>query len=326
MILLDKKTLRSEMNRHGIERRPFLWGISYDLERGFLITDPSEQSEILWHVGPYGNDTRARKTAVAPRLEIESRIAPRRYSDMFAVVMQGLRRGDSFLANLTGATEVNCTGSFEEVFLHSPAPYRLMIGDEFVCFSPEPFVRISGRRIAAFPMKGTIDAGHPDAERTLLADYKEICEHYTIVDLMRNDLNSVATDVRVERFRYVERIPTSTGAILQTSSEISGVLPEEMVCRFGDIILPLLPAGSITGAPKKSTVELIGKAETVDRGWYTGVFGYFDGAEMRTAVMIRCLQRSADGRLFFHSGGGITVNSREDEEYSELSAKVYLTR
>lgn len=143
---------------------------------------------------------------------------------------------------------------------------------------------------------------------------------------MRNDLNSVSRDVRVERFRYLERIATSRGEIFQTSSEVTGVLPEGKEYDFGDIILPMLPAGSITGAPKEATVSLIGCAEDSPRGWYTGVFGYFDGEEMESAVMIRCIQRGDDRRLYFHSGGGITVNSNCEEEYEELIAKVYLTR
>ena len=175
-------------------------------------------------------------------------------------------------------------------------------------------------------MKGTADATEPGAEEKLLGNYKELCEHHTIVDLMRNDLNSVASEVRVRRFRYVGNIETSHGPILQTSSNITGVLPEESVNRFGDVILPLLPAGSICGAPKQATLELISRAETAPRGWYTGVFGFFDGVTMRTAVMIRCLQRHTDGRLFFHSGGGITVNSDEEEEYSEMLAKIYLSK
>ena len=75
-------------------------------------------------------------------------------------------------------------------------------------------------------MKGTIDATLPDAENRLLQNHKETCEHYTIVDLIRNDLNIVATRVQVKRFRYVEKIHTSQGEILQTSSEISGQLPD----------------------------------------------------------------------------------------------------
>lgn len=325
MILLGKDDLRAQMNSCGLARRPFLWCVSYDLEKGFLMTDPLGQDEILWSVGRHGNDFQ-RNRGDAPRLEVVRPLSPECYSGMFATIMGGLRRGDSFLANLTGATEVRCTGSLRDVFRHASAPFRLLIGDEFVCFSPEPFVRISGRDISTYPMKGTADASVPGAAAALMDDYKETCEHHTIVDLMRNDLNSVAEDVRVSRFRYLEEIATDSGAILQTSSEIRGRLREEDALRFGDVILPLLPAGSITGAPKRATVELTGRAEGVRRGWYTGVFGYFDGEEMLTAVMIRCIQRGADGRLYFHSGGGVTVNSVEREEYSELLAKVYLSR
>ena len=116
------------------------------------------------------------------------------------------------------------------------------------------------------------------------------------------------------------------GPILQTSSEICGSLTEGKERRFGDIIFPLLPAGSITGAPKRATVELIARSERCPRGWYTGVFGYFDGHAFRSAVMIRCLQRSADGRLYYHSGGGVTINSRCHDEYREVLEKVYLTK
>lgn len=327
MNLIDREQLREEMNRNGLERRPFLWGVRYDGELGFLLTDPLGQTETLWHVAGCGNDRScATESDVSPQLRIVRPPTGEEYREMFSVIAGGLRRGDSFLANLTAVTEVECTGSFRDVFLNSRAPYRLMLGEEFVCFSPEPFVRIEEGRISTYPMKGTADASLPDAEERLMADYKEMCEHYTIVDLMRNDLNSVATDVRVDRFRYVEEIATSRGSILQTSSEISGVLPENMQWRFGDVILPLLPAGSITGAPKEATVALIDKAESAARGWYTGVFGYFDGNVMQTAVMIRCLQRVPDGRIYFHSGGGITVNSVAEDEYAELLAKVYLSK
>lgn len=326
MTIIDKETLREEMNRLGEARTPFLWGISYDMGSGFVADCPFRRDYVLWHIGRHGNDLDLPVPRRKPLMKVKTPVARGAYSGMFATVRRGLLRGDSFLANLTGATEVECSGSMRDVFLSSSAPFRLMLGDRFVCFSPEPFVRISGGRISTFPMKGTADASVHGAEQALLDDYKELCEHYTIVDLMRNDLNSVATDVRVERFRYVERIATSTGVILQTSSEIAGRLAPEMAWRFGDVILPMLPAGSITGAPKEATVELIRRAEPVARGWYTGVFGYFDGEEMQTAVMIRCLQRAADGRLFFHSGGGITVNSREEDEYAELLTKVCLAK
>ncbi len=328
MNYIDSATLHEAMNRLGRERTPFLWCASYELDKCFIIGNPSKQTEVLWQIGNLGNASSA-DTPVHDRtdrtMRITGAIERKTYSGMFGIIMEGLRRGDSFLANLTAATRVECGCSFRNLFLSSSAPFRLLIEDEFVCFSPEPFVRIKGRRISTFPMKGTADASCPDAEKRLLADYKELCEHHTIVDLMRNDLNSVSEEVRVDRFRYVEEIETSRGRILQTSSEISGMIPEEKTGLFGDIILPLLPAGSITGAPKPSTIGLIARAERTRRGWYTGVFGYFDGHIMQTAVMIRCLQKQADGSICFHSGGGITVNSSEEEEYAALMAKVYLT-
>ena len=93
-------------------------------------------------------------------------------------------------------------------------------------------------------MKGTIDAHIPDAETKVLSDYKELSEHYTIVDLIRNDLSMVASLVRVERFRYIDRIETSNGPILEVSSEIKGDLPSDWKNRLGEIIRTLLPAGS----------------------------------------------------------------------------------
>ena len=330
MEFIDSSTLRDTLNRLGEARKPFLWGISYDMSRGFAVAEPASQSEILWQIGNAGNIDASpgpERAGSTDRDALRVIAPPTRdaYRNMFATISAGLHRGDSFLANLTAPTEVECDLTFREICIRSRAPYRLAIGEEFVCFSPEPFVRIDGRRISTYPMKGTADATLPDARRRLLDDYKELCEHHTIVDLMRNDLNSVATDVKVDRFRYVEEIATVNGRILQTSSEISGLLPEEQCRRFGDILLPLLPAGSISGAPKPATVDLIRRAETAPRGWYTGVFGYFDGLRMQTAVMIRCLQRHPSGRIYFHSGGGITVNSRESEEYDELLAKIYLS-
>ena len=106
----------------------------------------------------------------------------------------------------------------------------------------------------------------PDAEARLLGDYKERCEHYTIVDLIRNDLNRIADRVRVERVRYVEKIATLRGEILQTSSEIAGDLRSGWRQELGDLLFSLLPAGSISGAPNPATLRLIRDAEQCPRG------------------------------------------------------------
>nr|MBD5376338.1 aminodeoxychorismate synthase component I [Bacteroides sp.] len=326
MTLVTFDELREEMNALGRAGAPFVWGVDYDCRRGFILRQPFAPSEIMWEIHGRGNAPRSTAARPAPQLRIKQAVDYHRYAEMFATLRGGLLRGDSFLANLTAPTEVECTAGLYDVFRHSSAPFKLLIADEFVCFSPEPFVTIDNGRISTFPMKGTIDATLPDAERRLMEDYKETCEHFTIVDLMRNDLNMVAEDVSVARLRYVESIATASGSILQTSSEITGQIPHDKRFDFGDIILPLLPAGSITGAPKRATVNLIARSEIAPREWYTGVFGYFDGRVMQSAVMIRCLQHGADGRLYFHSGGGVTVNSHCREEYDELLTKVYLTK
>ena len=177
--------------------------------------------------------------------------------------------------------------------------------------------------ISSYPMKGTIDASVPDAERVILEDYKERSEHNTIVDLIRNDLNRVAERVDVKRFRYIDRLRVSRGEILQVSSEVTGRLTGDYYSRLGEIVFGMLPAGSISGAPKPSTLRIITQAERERRGFYTGVFGYFDGKKLDSAVMIRYIE-VRDGRYYFRSGGGITINSDCRAEYEEVLAKVYL--
>jgi len=173
-------------------------------------------------------------------------------------------------------------------------------------------------------MKGTIDASLPDAEEIIMNDYKESCEHNTIVDLIRNDLGMVSESVWVERFRYIEKIETNRNEILQVSSEIRGRLYEGNCKRLGDTIFSLLPAGSISGAPKPSTISIISEAEGEKRGFYTGICGYYDGRVLDSAVLIRYIERDESGKLFYRSGGGITVNSKCSDEYEELIEKIYL--
>jgi para-aminobenzoate synthetase component 1 len=172
-------------------------------------------------------------------------------------------------------------------------------------------------------MKGTIDASLPDAESKLLADPKEAAEHTTIVDLIRNDLSKVADNVIVNRFRYVDRIHTNAKDLFQVSSEISGRLPRDFPENIGNILNALLPAGSVSGAPKKRTLEIIREAEREPRGYYSGVFGTFDGQTMESAVMIRFIEQTCTG-LQYRSGGGITHLSNPVAEYMEMLDKVYL--
>ena len=108
------------------------------------------------------------------------------------------------------------------------------------------------------------------------------------------------------------------------SSEIRGRLPEDYPLQLGDLFFSLLPAGSITGAPKPRTVQIIREAETYDRGFYTGVTGYFDGRNLDSTVLIRFLEQQPDGAKVFKSGGGITFRSEARNEYEEMKQKVYV--
>ncbi len=312
------------MNALGKTRTPFLFMFDFDLQEPIVIplltVDPKQ---MLYAINGFTNVAEFNETAYPPvqfQLEPPDEDA---YFRAFEKVMFHLNRGDSYLLNLTMPVKIECNLSLDQIFHKSKARYKLWVRDKFTVFSPEPFVRIVNGRIFSYPMKGTIDAAVPDAMIKLMTNEKELAEHYTIVDLIRNDLNMVAEKVRVDKFRYVETLQTTRGKLLQTSSLISGQLPENYHETIGDIILRLLPAGSVSGAPKKKTIEIIHEAEQYDRGYYTGVFGYFNGNNLDCGVMIRFIEQQGT-QLIFKAGGGITVNSNAREEYNELISKVYL--
>lgn len=156
-----------------------------------------------------------------------------------------------------------------------------------------------------------------------MSDKKEAAEHATIVDLIRNDLSRVAEHVRVDKYRYIDVLHTNKGIILQTSSEISGKLPTDYQKHIGNILDAMLPTGSITGAPKDKTMEIIHEAEDYDRGFYTRIMGIYNNGELNSAVMIRFLENDGIG-TYFKAGGGITSKSDCRKEYEEVLQKVYL--
>ena len=314
--------IRQQMNEKGSNGEPFLFGINYEMSEGFFITNPLSKTDLLFQINGVGNKPSDNADNIGAELH-SNPISYPDYQSKFDTVYQGLKRGDSFLANLTIKTPVETSISLLDIFNKSQSPYQLYMPNRFVCFSPERFVRISDGQIFSNPMKGTIDAAVENAEQIILNDFKETAEHNTIVDLIRNDLSMVADHVRVERFRYIDRIKSNDKEILQVSSEIAGELPANYQSHLGDILFRLLPAGSISGAPKAATIALIRSAEQEDRGYYTGIFGYYDGATLDSAVLIRFIEQDND-RMFFRSGGGITAYSRCEDEYQEILDKIYL--
>lgn len=316
------------VNDLSLRHTPFLFVVDYSTTAWHVspLAD-IDATTCLFSIANFSNTTPPSPTP-SPTLSF-SPPAYDNYRRQFDIVMRHLRRGDTFLTNLTTAVPITLSGTLTDVFHASRAPFRLLMnthdGGQFVCFSPEPFAAIAADgRISSFPMKGTARADQPDALRQLLDSPKEAAEHATIVDLIRNDLSQSCHDVKVARYRYAEKITTCRGAIWQTSSSIVGTLPPNYTAHLGDILASMLPAGSITGAPKSMTQSVIAEAEDTPRGYYTGVMGVSDGRSLTSAVMIRFIVRHPDGQTFYHAGGGITARSDARAEYEEILTKIYL--
>jgi para-aminobenzoate synthetase component 1 len=312
-------TVISKMNEYGKDGKPFFFIFDFELENPCVFLLDELIKENIFLKIKKKNPDKYQKKILLTKKPIEFSL----YKNSFDFVVNEISKGNSYLLNLTFPTEIETNLTLEEIFVHSTAKYKLLYKDQFVVFSPETFVKIEDGIISSYPMKGTIDASLPNAEEAILNDEKEFAEHVTIVDLIRNDLSIISKNVRVEKFRYVEKIITNQKELLQVSSKIVGELEKDYNERIGDIIYAMLPAGSISGAPKKKTIEIIQRAEKGKRGFYTGVFGIFDGKNLDSAVMIRFIEKTKD-KLFFRSGGGITFMSNLENEYQELIDKIYV--
>ena len=385
-----KQEIIDKINRLASQDEPFLFVINYQGNKAFirLLSDINPEEclfdfegrgnlshawketwkegtwkEETWKEETWKEETWKKKISEEEISETIWQIEPPLYEDYersFNIVKSNIMAGNSYLTNLTCRVPVSCNLSLEEIFHRAKGKYKLLLRRKrnltpFVCFSPETFVRIKGGRIYSYPMKGTLDASLPNAEKQLMEDRKEAAEHATIVDLIRNDLSRVAENVRVDKYRYIDVLHTNKGDILQTSSEISGRLPEDYPHHLGEILDAQLPAGSITGAPKDKTMQIIQEAEGYDRGFYTGIMGIYDHGELNSAVMIRFIEEEtspvdfetdgeknfkasegkgdeasegkrdeASRKLYFKAGGGITSKSDCRKEYEEVIQKIYL--
>jgi para-aminobenzoate synthetase component 1 len=312
-----------QMNKMGENGIPFLFVIDYEMNSPIICPlEDAAKSGLYYDVKGLRNYVPANSTDETLKFA-KFPIAYKDYQIAFHHVAQQIGLGNTFLLNLTFPTKIETNWNLKTIFENSDAPYRLLCQEHFVVFSPECFVQISNGIISSYPMKGTIDADIPGAEKVILSDEKEKAEHATIVDLIRNDLSMVASRVHVKRYRYIDKIVTNDKSLLQVSSEIVGQLPPGYRKNLGTIIGKLLPAGSISGAPKESTLKIIKESEGYPRGYYTGIFGIFDGSNLDSAVMIRYIEQQKD-QLFYKSGGGITMNSDPAREYQELIDKVYV--
>ncbi len=308
----------NDLNSLAKERKPFLFISDFKAQNlEIFLLDELEKNDIEFQIEEnYIFDEHENRLENIP-------LAFDKYKRKFNKIIDKIKSGETYLLNLTQPTKIESELGLKEIYQKANAHYKLRFKEKFVCFSPETFIKIEDNKINTYPMKGTIDASIKNAKEKILKDTKEMAEHIMVVDLLRNDLSIVASDVKVESFRYITEIAPGYKKLLQVSSHISGNIGEDWRERVGDILESLLPAGSISGTPKKSTLEIIEDVEEYERGFYTGVFGIYDGEKLDSGVMIRFIEKTEKGYIY-KSGGGITLDSNVEYEYNELLDKVYL--
>ncbi|MGJ0315479.1 aminodeoxychorismate synthase component I [Aliarcobacter cryaerophilus] len=308
------------LNKFGSLKEPFLFLISYDLKKTYIEKLQNLSQNIKFEI-----DSKNKKNIKDYSLK-KYPISFDEYKKKFDLIQDEIKNGNSYLLNLTTQTKIDTNLNLDDIYEASSSllKLRVKLNDlDFVCFSPEKFIDIKDNKIYTYPMKGTIDSNLTDAKNILLNSKKELAEHTMVVDLLRNDLGKVANNIKVEEFRTFSKIVTKDRELFQTSSIISADLQNNWQEKMGDILLNILPAGSITGTPKKSTIEILNNIENYDRGFYSGIFGIFDGINLQSFVLIRFIE-NINNELFYKSGGGITSDSIAKEEYEELLNKVYL--
>ncbi len=264
------------------------------------------------------------------QLEISSNISEAEYIEAVEKAQEYIRAGDAFqvVPSQRFRAEV---GDLDPLLLYrglrtvNPSPYMtyLKLGDfSLVGASPEPLVRVEGRRVMTRPVAGTRPRGEtPEADvalaEELLADEKERAEHVMLVDLGRNDLGRVSGigTVELETFMQIERY----SHVMHIVSTVEGELRDDLTAL--DALAAAFPAGTVSGAPKVRAMEIIDELETTRRGPYAGATGYYgiDG-RLDTCITLRTALLK-DGTAYFQAGGGVVADSVPKLEYEESRNK-----
>lgn len=244
-------------------------------------------------------------------------------------VKEHIREGDIFQLVLANPMEADFEGSLLNTYrvlrTTNPSPYMLYFsGDdlEIAGASPETLVKVTDGEVRTFPLAGTRPRGKTpredlDLERELLADEKELAEHNMLVDLGRNDLGKISRfgTVSVDKYLLVERF----SHVMHIGSEVHGQLKPEFTAV--DAVDAVLPAGTLSGAPKIRACEIIHELEGRNRGIYGGAIGYLDfTGNMDTCISIR-LAYKRKGKVYVCSGAGIVADSVPEKEYEECRNK-----
>ena len=333
--ILQKTLDRWKTNSNGIAAVGF---ISYDLKNFLFPHIPFKEQQLsqplLWfgkpnRMIPYDN-TEIDQNPFLPFLQLEKDIPPpHEYQDAIRKIKTSLKNGDSYQINFTQPKKYRLTREPLEMYLtmretvHPHYGMYLNPGEfQILSFSPERFFRTSDRQIDSFPMKGTRPRSRDMVRDEILAgelfhSEKDRAEHLMIVDLIRNDMGKVCEygSVNVEDLYGIHSFET----VHQMVSRVFGKLNNEV--SETDVITALFPGGSITGAPKERSMEIIDSLEEYQRGIYTGSLGYIHAnGDMDFNIAIRTMTIQ-NGVGTYPVGGGIVWDSDPLEEWQEAQQK-----
>ncbi len=251
------------------------------------------------------------------------------YCEIVEKAKYHIREGDIFQIvpsnRLSAPFEGSLFNTYRILWTINPSPYMFYFSGtdvEIAGASPETLVKLENGILHTFPLAGTRPRGRTEAEdqaleRELLADEKELAEHNMLVDLGRNDLGKISKfgTVQVEKLHSIERY----SHVMHIGSTVRGEIREEYDAL--DAIEAVLPAGTLSGAPKIRACQLIGELENNKRGIYGGAIGYIDfTGNMDTCIAIRIAYKK-NGRVFVRSGGGVVADSVPEKEYEETINK-----
>ena len=257
--------------------------------------------------------------------EVKPLFSQEEFSEMIAKAKHHIKEGDIFQIVLSNRLQADFSGSLFDTYrvlrTVNPSPYMFYFSGtdvEIAGASPETLVKLEDGILHTFPLAGTRPRGKTEAEdllleEELLADKKELAEHNMLVDLGRNDLGKISKfgSVKVEKFHSIERY----SHVMHIGSTVRGEIRSENDAL--DALEAVLPAGTLSGAPKIRACQLIGELENNKRGVYGGAIGYIDfTGNMDTCIAIR-LAYKKNGKVFIRSGAGIVADSEPDKEYME---------
>lgn len=273
------------------------------------------------------------KKADIPDLELKSEFKPafsrEKYCEMVDKAKEYIKEGDIFQVVLSNRIEADISGSLFDTYrvlrTTNPSPYMFYFSSEDIEIagaSPETLVKLDDRKLYTFPLAGTRPRGKTvdedmSLEEELLADEKELAEHNMLVDLGRNDIGRISEigSVSVDKYLSIERF----SHVMHIGSTVTGTLRSDLDSLAA--IDSILPAGTLSGAPKIRACEIINELEDNKRGIYGGAIGYIDlSGNIDTCISIR-VAFSRNGKVFIRSGAGIVADSVPNNEFDECLNK-----